>query len=265
MDARTKLILTISYIVMIFFVDSFVVYGGIALLLFVIVLMSRVPPLKVLRSLRAVLFLFLFTFILTVLLYRVPDPAAEAWYVDWGVFSISPSGLFNGGKLMCRLFLLVLGPTMLTFTTTPVALTDAIEHLLTPLKWLHVPVHAFTMIMSLALSLIPGLMEETQKIMNAQKARGACFDHGNIFKRAAALLPVLIPLFVSAFKRSDDLADAMDSRCYRGAKGRTKFKVMKYRFSDFFAMFLSAVLFFFVLLTAYNWWGWQWVTAMLVA
>lgn len=269
MDPRSKLLITIAYIVMLFFVDSFIVYGAIAVLLLAVIITSRVPIHKVLRSLKAVLFLLVFTFVLTVVFNKGQGAEKElelfGWYANWGIFTVCGSGLIMGGKLICRLLLLVLGPTMLTFTTTPVALTDAIEHLLTPLKWIKVPVHAFAMIMSIALSLIPSLMEETQKIMNAQKARGACFDHGNIFKRAAALLPVLIPLFVSSFKRSDDLADAMDSRCYRGANGRTKMKVLKYRVIDYVAMLLTVAVFFFILLCFYNWWGWQWVTVFLVA
>lgn len=263
MDARAKLIITIAYIVMIFFVDTFVVYGLIALVLLTVILTSRVPLRKVLASLKMIIFLLVFTFIITVLLNKGGGEEFElakfGFYLSAGPFTISGTGLINGGRLCCRLLLLVLGPTMLTFTTTPVALTDAIEHLLRPLKVIRIPVHEFAMIMSIALRLIPTLMEETEKIMNAQKARGACFDHGNIFKRAAALLPVLIPLFVSSFKRAEDLADAMDSRCYRGAKGRTKMKVMRYRLSDIFALIFIAALFFLVLLFSYNWWGWAWV------
>ena len=149
---------------------------------------------------------------------------------------------------------------MLTLTTTPMELTEAIAYLLAPLKLLRVPVHEFAMIMSLALRLIPTIMEETDKIMNAQKARGASFDHGNIFKRAAALIPVLVPLFVNSLKRSEDISDAMESRCYRGAKGRTKMKKLRYRVSDIFAYIVVAVFLFFILLTAYNWWNWAWVS-----
>ena len=269
MDPRAKLLITIAYIVMLFFVDYFVVYAFIAVLLLVVIFLSKVPLHKVLRSIKAVLFLLIFTFILTIVFNQGQGEEAEiakfGWYAHWGIFTVCGSGLLLGGKLICRLLLLVLGPTMLTFTTTPVALTDAVEYLLTPLKWVKVPVHAFAMIMSIALSLIPGLMEETTKIMNAQKARGASFDHGNIFKRAAALLPVLIPLFVSSFKRSDDLADAMDSRCYRGAKGRTKMKVLKFRLIDYLAMLLTVALFFFILMLFYNWWGFAWINIILVA
>ena len=268
MDARAKLLITIAYIVMMFFVNSYVVYGVIALCLVAVVLMSRVPPLKVLRSVRAIIFLLIFTFIITVLLNRGNGEAKEleefGFYLNWGPFYITGTGLLNAGRLACRLLLLVLGPTMLTLTTTPVALTDAIEHLLRPLKVIHLPVHAFTMIMSIALRFVPTLMDETEKIMNAQKARGASFDHGNIFKRATALLPVLVPLFVSSLKRADELSDAMESRCYRGATGRTKKKVMKYRAGDIIAMLLMAALLFFVLVCAYNWWQWEWVNAFLV-
>lgn len=263
MDARAKLIITIIYIVMIFFVNTFVVYGLVALVLLAVIFVSRVPLGKVLSSLKMIVVLLAFTFVVTVLLNDGGGQEAElatyGFFLSAGPFTICGTGLIVGGRLACRLLLLVIGPTMLTFTTTPVALTDAIEHLLRPLKVLHIPVHEFAMIMSIALRLIPTLMEETEKIMNAQKARGACFDHGNIFKRAAALLPVLIPLFVSSFRRAEDLADAMDSRCYRGAKGRTKMKVMKYRPSDVLAMLFAAALLFVILVLAYNWWGWAWI------
>ncbi len=268
MDARAKLIITIAYIVMIFFIDSFVLYGIVAVVLLGVILLSRVPIRKVLSSVKFIFILLIFTFILTLLLNRgmgeEAEKAAFGFYIEWGPFNICGTGLISAGKLACRLFLLVLGPSLLTFTTTPMALTDAIEHLLSPLKLLRLPIHELAMIMSITLCLIPTIMGEAEKIMNAQKARGASFDHGNIFKRAAALLPVLIPLFICSLKRSDELGDAMDARCYRGAKGRTKMKVMKYRASDIFAYFFMAALLFAILLFSYNWWGWNWISAFVV-
>lgn len=264
MDPRAKLLITIVYIVAIFFINSFVVYGLTALVLLVVIAMSRVPILKVLKSIKVVIFLLIFTLLITVL-FTKGDPASEAIYVEWGIITICPSGMISGARLMCRLLLLIIGPTLLTLTTTPVALTDAIEFLLAPLKVIKVPVHTFALIMSIALRLVPTLMEETEKIISAQKARGASFDHGNIFKRAAALLPVLIPLFVNSFRRADELADAMDSRCYRGAKGRTKMKVMKFNAFDWTAMLSAAALLFIVLLSSYNWWNFLWLTTILVA
>lgn len=267
MDPRAKLLITIIYIVAIFFINSFIVYAATAVVLLFVIFLSRVPLPKVLKSIKVVIVLLIFTLLITVLFTKGDraDPINDLFYIEWGVITICPTGLINGGKLMCRLLLLVIGPTMLTLTTTPVALTDAIEYLLSPLKLIKVPVHTFALIMSIALRLVPTLMEETDKIINAQKARGASFDHGNIFKRAAALLPVLIPLFVNSFRRADELADAMDSRCYRGAKGRTKMKVMKFAAFDWAAMLASAAFLFVILLAAYNWWNFDWLSAILIA
>ena len=268
LDARAKLIITISYIVTIFFVDTFVVYGVVAVALLGVILLSRVPLRKVLSSVKVIFFLVVFTFVFTLLFNRGMGPEAEkaayGYYIEFGPFVICGSGLINAGRLACRLFLLVLGPSLLTFTTTPMDLTAAIEHLLSPLKLLRLPIHELAMMMSLTLRLIPTIMEETEKIMNAQKARGACFDHGNIFRRAAALLPVLIPMFICSLKRAYELADAIDSRCYHGAKGRTKMKVMKYRVPDILAYLFSAALLFAVLVFAYNWWNWSWVAEFAV-
>ena len=261
-DARAKFLIMIIYIVTVIFADSFMQFALIALLLLAVVLMSRVPPLKVLSSLKAIIVLAVVTFIFTVLLNKGDGPEAESIYVVFGPFCICTSGLMTGAFILCRIVLLVIGPALVTLTTTPVDMADAIEFLLAPLKLIKVPVHAFGMIMSIALRMIPTLFEETQRIMNAQKARGACFDHGNIFKRIGALVPVLIPLFVSAFKRSADLADAMESRCYNGGKGKTRMKVLRFRAGDIIAMLISAALLFFVLVCVYNWWNWDWVEFM---
>lgn len=261
-DARAKFLIMIIYIVTVIFADSFMQFALIALLLLVVVLMSRVPPLKVLSSLKAIIVLAVVTFIFTVLLNKGDGPEAESIYVTFGPFCICTSGLMTGAFILCRIVLLVIGPALVTLTTTPVDMADAIEFLLAPLKLIKVPVHAFGMIMSIALRMIPTLFEETQRIMNAQKARGACFDHGNIFRRIGALVPVLIPLFVSAFKRSADLADAMESRCYNGGKGKTRMKVLRFRAGDIIAMLISAALLFFVLVCVYNWWNWDWVEFM---
>ena len=261
-DARAKFLIMIIYIVTVIFADSFMQFALIALLLLVVMLMSRVPPLKVLSSLKAIIVLAVVTFIFTVLLNKGNGAENESIYVVFGPFCICTSGLMTGAFILCRIVLLVIGPALVTLTTTPVDMADAIEFLLAPLKLIKVPVHAFGMIMSIALRMIPTLFEETQRIMNAQKARGACFDHGNIFRRIGALVPVLIPLFVSAFKRSADLADAMESRCYNGGKGKTRMKVLRFRAGDIIAMLISAALLFFVLVCVYNWWGWGWVSFM---
>jgi energy-coupling factor transport system permease protein len=246
---------------MIFFVDSFFGYGIILVFLIMLTLIARVPIFKMLRSIRGIIFLLLFTVILTLLLSR-GSPEHLLW--QWGVIKIYSTALINGGKLACRLIMLIIGPTILTLTTTPVELTDAIERLLKPLSWIKIPVHEFAMIMSIALRLIPTLSEETGKIINAQKARGAAFDSRNIFKKAKALLPILIPLFVSSFRRADELAYAMDSRCYKGAKGMTRMKVMRFRLRDLFGFLFFSAMFFFILLLKYNWWHWAWVSLITV-
>jgi len=242
LDPRMKLLLTVMYIVMVFFVNTFIGYGVVAVFLFVLILCSRVPPLKVLRSIRAIIFLVFFTGILNLLLYK-PSSEAVLPLAEWWRIKIYKDGIITAGRMALRLVLLVLGPALLTLTTTPVALTSGIESALKPLKLIKFPVHALAMIMSIALRLIPTLMEETDKIMRAQKARAADFESGNLIKKAKALLPVLIPLFVNSFRRADELAVAMDSRCYRGAKGRTKMKKLKFAGRDLGAFLLFASMF----------------------
>ncbi len=262
LDPRTKILMTVVYIVMaIGFTSSFVSFGVLALIVLLGVLFSRIPIGKVLKSVRAIIFLVVFSFIFTLFFYSAKEN--DTLLVHWWKINIYLEGIYTATKLMLRLFLLVMGPTLLTLTTTPVDLTDGLESLLKPLKLIKFPVHELTIIMSIALRFIPSLSEETEKIINAQKARGADFDSGNIFKKAKALLPVLIPLFVSAFRRADELADAMDSRCYRGAKGRTKMKVLKLRFADFVAFFLLLAFFFVILLLKYNWFGIAFIEAFI--
>lgn len=261
-DARAKFIIMILYIVTVIFASSFMQMAVIALLLLTVILMSRIPPLKVLSALKAIIVLAIATFIFTVLLNKGEGAENESLYLEFGPFCICGTGLLTGAFIICRIVLLIVGPTMVTLTTTPVDMADAIEFLLAPLKLIKVPVHAFGMIMSIALRMIPTLFEETQRVMNAQKARGACFDHGNVFKRIGALVPVLIPLFISALKRSADLSDAMESRCYNGGKGKTRMKVLKFRVSDILSILFSALLLFFILVCVYNWWNWGWVAFM---
>lgn len=249
LDPRIKLLVSIIYIITLFFVRHFIVFGAIALVLLAVIAASRVPFVKVLKSLKVIIFLVIFTLIMTVLFY---NGEGTLWCSFW-IIKIYKEAVVNALFLCVRLILLVLGPTMLTYTTTPVELTDALESLLKPLSLIGVPVHYLAIIMQIALRLIPSFIEETDKIINAQKSRCADFDSGNIFKKAKAMIPVLIPLIVSAFKRADDLADAMDSRCYRGAKGRTRYKKMKMRFSDAIVLILSCLALFSVLAVTYNW------------
>lgn len=253
LDPRTKIVLMIAYITMIFFVKTFIGFGIVLVFLTAAILLSRVPVGKVLKSLKTIMFLVLFTVIMSLLFYAGKE---EDLIWRWGIIKVYRAGLINAGLMALRLMFLVVGPTLLTFTTTPVALTDGLESLLKPLTYIKFPVHELAMIMSIALRLIPTLVEETDKIQSAQKARCADFDSGNVFKRAKAMIPVLIPLFVSSFRRADELADAMDSRCYRGAKGRTRMKKLKFHIRDLIAVLFLAVFFFAVLWLRYNFFPW---------
>ena len=253
LDPRTKIVLMIAYITMIFFVKTFIGFGIVIVFLAAAILLSRVPVGKVLKSLKTIMFLVLFTVIMSLLFYAGKE---EDLIWRWGIIKVYRAGLINAGLMALRLIFLVVGPTLLTFTTTPVALTDGLESLLKPLTYIKFPVHELAMIMSIALRLIPTLVEETDKIQSAQKARCADFDSGNVFKRAKAMIPVLIPLFVSSFRRADELADAMDSRCYRGAKGRTRMKKLKFHIRDLIAVLFLAVFFFAVLWLRYNFFPW---------
>ncbi|MDR0425706.1 MAG: energy-coupling factor transporter transmembrane protein EcfT [Clostridiales bacterium] len=249
LDPRVKILAVLIYIVTIFFIDTFIAYGGLLLFLTAVILLSHVPPLKVLKSLRMIVYLVVFTVLITLLFYN-GKPDDLLW--QWWIVKIYRTAIHSSLKMALRIMFLIVGPTMLTFTTTPVALTDGVERLLAPLKLIRVPVHSIAMIMSIALRLIPTLVEEMDKIKNAQKARGADFDSKNIFKRAISLVPVLIPLFVSSFRRANDLADAMDSRCYRGAKGRTRMKVLRLTAKDFAAMLIMAAVLFMFLWLNFN-------------
>lgn len=249
LDPRIKLLMMIAYIVMIFFVKTFIGYAVVALFLIMTIACSGVPFLKVLKSLKMIMFLVLFTVIMSLLFYS-GEATDILW--QWKFIKIYKEGLLNAARMALRLIFLVIGPTMLTYTTTPVQLTDGLESLLKPLTLIKFPVHSLAIIMSIALRLIPTLVEETDKIQSAQKARCADFESGNIFKRAKAMLPVIIPLFVSSFRRADELADAMDSRCYRGAEGRTKMKKLKLHARDFVAFFMLALFFFVILWLRYN-------------
>lgn len=201
---------------------------------------SRVPFGRVLRSVKMILFLIIFTAVLNLFFYS--GSSSYKPLVDWWIITITYESIINTIFLAFRLFLLVMGTSVLTLTTTPVALTDGIESLLTPLKWIKFPVHELALIMSIALRFIPTLMDETNRIVAAQKARGADFETGGLIKRAKAVVPILIPLLVSAFRRAEDLGDAMDARCYSGAKGRTKYKKLTFTWRDLVGLLFVAAL-----------------------
>lgn len=255
-DPRFKLIILILYLVTVFFCESFFSFGFMTLFVLITVLLSRVPLLKVLKSLKVIIVILVITTLLTMIFYTdsTSKPLAE-----WGIFHIYLNGIYAAVKLGWRLMLLILMPTVLTLTSTPTELCDGLESLLSPLKVIRVPVHELALIMSIALRLIPTLIEETDKIINAQKARGAAFESKNPFKKIKAMIPVLIPLFVSSFRRADDLADAMDSRCYRGAKGRTRMKKLHFHVGDVLALLFWCAITVCVLFLKYNWFGWAFI------
>ena len=235
LDPRTKLVLVIVYIVALFLAKWFVSYVVVAAFLAMVIAMSRIRLKVVLKNLKPLLFIILLTAVLN-LFYGQGEPIAQFW-----IFKITKSGLENAIFMVLRISLLVAGTFMLTYTTSPISLTDGLESLLSPLKKLHAPVHELSMMMSIALRFIPTLIEETDKIMSAQKARGADFETGSLVSRAKALLPILVPLFVSAFRRADELAIAMESRCYHGGEGRTRMKQMKFAELDYAALALSVL------------------------
>lgn len=250
LDPRTKLLMVIAYIVGVFLVKDLWGFVPVGVFLLAAILVSRVPLKSILKSLKAVLLIVILTAILNVLFYK---EGQVLW--SWWRISITVEGLLTALRLALRLVLLVLGTTLLTLTTTPMNLTDGMESLMKPLKYIRVPVHDIALIMSIALRFIPILMEEVDKIMLAQKARGAAFDNGNIFKRAKALLPILIPLFVSALRRAEELALALDARCYNATPNRTKMKRLRFGYRDLIAALLTAVLIVLIVAVNFRFWG----------
>ena len=229
LDPRIKILITVLYIISTFLCKNIFSFALLLLSALVLVLLGRVPVRTVLRSIRPVLFILAFTAFLNVFWTQgAGDPLFSKW-----IIKIYEEGIYNAIFIIVRIISLIIGTSMLlTYTTTPIALTDAIEDILSPLKKIGLPVHEFAMMMTIALRFIPTLIEETEKIMTAQKARGADFTSGSLIQRAKALIPVLIPLFVSAFNRAADLATAMECRCYHGGEGRTRMNVRHIRVRD---------------------------------
>lgn len=236
-DPRIKLLALIAYIVALFLAKNFYGMALCLMVLIVSIAASRVPPLRVMRSVKGILILLAFTAVLNLFFH-----GGEHLLVHWKFIKIYREGIIFTVFLVLRLFFLVMGSALLTLTTTPVELTDGIESLLTPLKWIRFPVHELALIMSIALRFIPTLIDETNRIISAQKARGADFESGNIFKRIKAIIPILIPLLISAFRRAEELGDAMDARCYSGSKNRTKYKKLKLGWRDIIIFFLYAAM-----------------------
>ncbi len=222
MDARVKIILTLAFIVALFMLDSIWAYAVVTVFVAAVMIMSRVPVRFILRGLKPMAMILAFTAVFNLFL----TPGERIWGADIGSWTIqiTKEGVYAGALMLIRLMYLVTMSSMLTLTTAPLMLTDGIERLLKPLEIIKVPAHEIAMMMSIALRFIPTLAEETDKIIKAQTARGADFESGNILKRAKAMVPLLVPLFISAFRRADELATAMEARCYRGGKNRTKMK-----------------------------------------
>lgn len=236
LDPRTKLIGVIVYIIALFLCKQLLSYCLIALFLAAMIHVSGVGIKAVVRGLKPVLIIIIFTAVLN-LLYTGGTPIFH-----WWVITITVEGIWKAIFMVARIMMLIMGTFLLTYTTSPILLTDAIESLFGPLKKIHVPVHELAMIMSIALRFIPTLIEETDKLMSAQKARGADFESGNLVEKAKSLVPLLVPLFVSAFRRAEELAVAMESRCYHGGEGRTRLRQLKYAGIDYVALVFLAVL-----------------------
>lgn len=238
LDPRTKLIVMVVYIVTLFLAVSWVSYGLMLAFLLICIKVSTIPPKSIVRGMKPLVFILIFTCVLN-LFYTEGGKIL----VKIGIFSISTEGIKRAFFMLSRILMLISGTFLMTYTTSPISLTDGLESLLKPLKKVGLPVHELSMMMCIALRFIPTLIEETDKIMSAQKARGADFETGSILQRAKALIPVLVPLFISAFRRADELATAMECRCYQGGEGRTKMKLLRYGRNDFTAFGISVLLF----------------------
>ena len=233
LDPRTKILLLIVYIVALFEAVGWFSYALVLLVTALVMAMGHIHPRNIFKGLKPMLFIIVLTALLNVF-YTAGTPVREGWPITW-------EGLSRSAQMILRITLLIAGTFLLTYTTSPIALTDGLEKLMNPLKRIKVPVHEMTLMMSMALRFIPTLIEETDKIMSAQRSRGADFETGSLVRRAKALLPILVPLFVSAFRRADELAIAMESRCYHGGEGRTRMKQMKLQRGDYIAFAIGAL------------------------
>ena len=236
LDPRTKLVGLVCYIVALFLAKSYYSYAFMVLVLACLSALARIRPKTLFSGLKPLLFILLFTGVIN-LFYGSGEPLVQFWF-----FKITANGIRTAVFMVLRIMLLVCGTFLLTYTTSPLQLTDGLEKLFAPLKVIRFPVHELAMMMSIALRFIPTLIEETDKIMSAQKARGASFDTGKLTQRAKALIPLLVPLFVSAFRRADELATAMECRCYHAGEGRTRMKELHFSGRDAAALALCALM-----------------------
>ena len=237
LDPRTKLIVLVVYIVALFLAVNWVSYTLVAGFLLLCIRISTIPAKSFIRGMKPLLMILIFTGVLN--LFFTTEGAV---LVDFWVITITTGGVQRAVFMVLRILMLICGTFLLTYTTSPISLTDGLEALMNPLKKIKVPVHELSMMMCIALRFIPTLIEETDKIMSAQKARGADFESGSLMEKARALIPILVPLFISAFRRADELATAMECRCYQGGEGRTKMKLLRYTRWDFRAFFVAAIV-----------------------
>ena len=245
LDPRTKLIVLIVYIVALFSAKNWLSYGIVFGLLAVSIAISKIPVKAIVRGLKPLVLILVFTGFLNLFF-----TAGETVLVSFWKITITLEGITRAIFMVTRILMLISGTFLLTYTTSPISLTDGLESLLNPLKKIRVPVHELSMMMCIALRFIPTLIEETDKIMSAQKARGADFENGKLMERVKALIPILVPLFISAFRRADELATAMECRCYQGGDGRTKMKLLRYKRHDFITFLVIAALLGMVILTS---------------
>lgn len=238
-DPRTKILMTVLYMVAVMFIDTFIGYGVAFVFLSIAVIVSKIPVKMVLKSLKPLMFIIGFTVILNIFFQKGDDLLVKFW-----IFEIYMEGILYAVKMALRILILVAGASLLTFTTSSISLTDGLERLMSPLSVIRFPAHDIAMMMSIALRFIPTFTEETDRIMKAQSSRGAEFDTGSFMQKIKSFIPVIIPLIISAFRRAEDLAVAMESRCYRGGKGRTRYRVLKFTWRD--AVVAGAVVVFMV-------------------
>ena len=237
MDARFKIVITLLFLVMLFWGQHITTLLAGFLFVCIATVCSKIPPKMLVKSVKPIVPILIFTGLLNFFLMK-----GGTVYWQWKLFSVSAQGIQTSVFMVVRICLLIAGTSLLTYTTSPIVLTDAIEALLSPLKKLHMPVHELAMMMTIALRFIPTLIEETDKIMAAQKARGADMESGSLMQRAQALVPILIPLFVSAFRRAEELALAMECRCYHGGEGRTRLRELKSGMRDYIALALILLM-----------------------
>ena len=237
LDPRTKLIMLVVYIVALFMASSWISYAVMFAFLAAVIKISTIPLKSIVKGMKPLVMILIFTGVLNLFFTQEGELLVDVW-----VIKIYSGGLSRALLMMARILMLITCTFLLTYTTSPIALTDGLEALLNPLKKIKVPVHELSMMMCIALRFIPTLIEETDKIMCAQKARGADFETGSLIDRAKTLIPILVPLFISAFRRADELATAMECRCYQGGEGRTKMKLLRYHREDFISFGIGILL-----------------------